>query len=115
VTDDAAGLCIQHGTPPHCITCAEDHESYLRFLRGQSQIAGLLAERVAAADRAVGVLGRYIAFEVADDKWDIGATDLADAYAAAQTSAAALRGVRRIADLYAAKVAGDLAAAEREG
>jgi hypothetical protein len=111
---NAAGLCEQHGTAQPCARCAADHESYLGFLHGQGRIARLLAERVQAAQAAADVLARYIAFEAREDRHEIGAGELADAAAGAETAAVALCGVRRIADLYAARVARDLAEAERE-
>lgn len=112
--DAAAGLCEQHGTALPCGQCAADRESYLRFLQGQSRIAGLLAGRVQAAQAAVSVLARYVEFERQDGRWDFGVDDLADAAAEAETAAAALRRARRIADLCVARAAMDLADAQEE-
>jgi hypothetical protein len=111
---DAEGLCEQHGLILPCAQCEADHESYLGFLHGQSRIAGLFAERVQKAQAAVDVLARYIEFEAREDKHEIGSGELADAAAGAGQAAVVLRGVRRVADLYAARVALDLAAAEAE-
>ena len=79
--DAAAGLCEQHGEVLPCAWCAGDRESLLRFLQGQSRIAGLLADRVQAAQAAVSVLAKYVEFERQDGRWDFGVDELADAAA----------------------------------
>lgn len=109
-----AGICEQHGNWQPCGRCAAEDGGYAKFLHGQNRIAGMLAERVRAAQSAVDVLARYIAFEAGEDKWEIGSAELADAATGAGEAAAALRGVGRIADLYAARVARDLAEAEKQ-
>jgi hypothetical protein len=106
--------CELHGAPEPCGECAAEITGRLGYLRGQSRIAGLLAERVKAAEAAVKVLGDYARYEAAGDMWEIGSGELADAIAGAETAATALRGVRRIAALYAAGVKDGLAEAERE-
>jgi hypothetical protein len=84
----------------------------LAYLRGQSRIAGVFSERVKAAEEHVGVLAEYARYEAGGDDWEIGSAELADAITGAEAALSALRGVRRIADLYAARVAADLKAAE---
>jgi hypothetical protein len=106
--------CELHGAPAPCGECTAWEADHLAYLRGQSRIAGLLAERVKAAEAAVKVLGDYARYEAAGDMWEIGSVELADAITGAETAATALRGVRRIAGLYAAGVKADLAEAERE-
>lgn len=113
-TADAAVPCAPHGAALPCGRCASEHEDYLRFAQGRSRIAGLLAERTQAAQAAVTVLARYIAFEARDDKWDLGRAELADAAIEAEEAASALRRVRRIADLAVARAAMDLADAQEE-
>jgi hypothetical protein len=106
--------CEAHGAPKPCGECAAWDADHLAYLRGQSRIAGLLADRVKAAEAAVRVLGDYARYEANGDMWEIGSDELADAIAGAETAATALRGVRRIWDLYAAGVKAGLDAAERE-
>lgn len=107
-----ADRCEQHHTPVPCEECATWEADRLAYLRGQSRIAVLLAERVQAAEMAVRVLGDYARYETNGDMWEIGSAELADAITGAETATTALRGVRRIADLYAAGVKADLEAAE---
>jgi hypothetical protein len=87
----------------------------LAYLRGQSRIAALFGERVKAAENAVRVLADYARWEASADKWEIGQGALADAIAGADAATAALLGVRKVADLYAARVAADLKTAEEAG
>jgi hypothetical protein len=84
----------------------------LAYLHGQARIAALFGERVKAAENAVRVLADYARWEASGDKWEIGPAALADAIAGADAATAALRGVARVADLYAARVARDLTEAE---
>jgi hypothetical protein len=106
--------CEPHHVPEPCGECAAYDADHLAYLRGQSRIAGLLSERARTAEAAVRVLGDYARYEANGDMWEIGSDELADAIAGAETAATALRGVRRIWDLYAAGVKTGLDAAERE-
>lgn len=114
VRADEAGACEQHGADLPCARCAADDAACALFLHRRKRIAELLAERVQAAQLAVGVLARYIDFEAAEDEHEIGSAELADAGDGAATAAAALRGVKRVADLFAARAAHDLAEAKRD-
>jgi hypothetical protein len=96
------------------ITSEAQDAADLAYLHGQSRIAALLGERVRAAETAVGVLANYARYEADGDDWEIGSAELSDAIAGAETALSALRGVRRIADLYAVRIATDLKAAEEK-
>jgi hypothetical protein len=106
--------CEQHGQARPCAGCAADEAGQLAYLRDQSRIARIFGERVNAAENAVKALAKYARHEADGDKWEIGTDELADAIAGAEAAAAALRGVRRIAGLYASRVRADLAEAKRE-
>lgn len=102
--------CILHEAVVPCARCAADDESYLAFLRGQSRIAGALATSAQAAQTAVADVYKQITRQVNDgDLWEIGAAELADALAEAAIAAAALRRIRRITGLFAAKAGEELA------
>ena len=111
---DAAGLCEQHGQALPCARCEDLRESCMRFAQGRSGVAGLLAERTQAAQAAVTVIARHIALEAREDRHELGAAALADAAAEAEAAATALRRLRHITDLLAAKTAMDLADAQEE-